>query len=147
MKTPLANVFTLGVQDLAAQIRFYRALGFESVLEVDDFIAFELRGSILCLFPVEKLAGDARAQPEPRGTGVRFAIGILVDTPEEVDASAELVRQAGGTITKEPVDAEFFEGRSCYFADPESNYFEIVWSNPENSVLIAAKRAAGLVHD
>lgn len=144
MTAPLANVFTLGARDLAAQIRFYRALGFDPVFESADFIAFELRGSVLCLFPVDQLAADARSEPEPRGAGIRFAIGILVDSPEDVDTTAELVRRAGGTITKEPVDAEFFEGRSCYFADPESNYFEIVWSNPQNPVLLAAQRAAGV---
>jgi hypothetical protein len=31
----------------------------------DDFCAFELRGAVLALFPVEKLAADGRAAPEP----------------------------------------------------------------------------------
>lgn len=45
----------------------------------------------------------------------------------------------------EPVDAEFFTGRSAYLCDPESNYFEIVWADmPDNPVVIAARRAAGL---
>jgi predicted lactoylglutathione lyase len=33
----------------------------------------------------------------------------------------------GGRITKEPVDAALFEERSSYFADPENNYWEVVY--------------------
>ena len=53
-------------------------------------------------------------------------------------------REAGGTITKEPTDAEFFEGRDAYFADPEGNFWEIAWAAPDNPVVLAARRAAGL---
>jgi predicted lactoylglutathione lyase len=148
MHPPLANVITLGVQDLRTQLEFYRRLGFEQVFEEEDFAAFELRGAILCLFPAEKLAADARADIEPRGTGIRVSLGILAETAEEVDAIATRVREAGGRITKEPVDAEFFNGRSCYFADPESNYWEIVFSaNRDGAVIRAALRAAGLLRD
>ena len=45
----------------------------------------------------------------------------------------------------EPVDAEFFTGRSAYLCDPEGNYFEIVWADtPTNPVTIATRRATGL---
>ena len=54
-------------------------------------------------------------QPEPGHGGVRFSIIISVDTPEEVDELAARVRQAGGKLTKDPVDAEFFVGRDAYF--------------------------------
>lgn len=47
-------------------------------------------------------------------------------------------------MTKEPVDAEFFTGRSAYLSDPEGNYVEIAWADmPDNPVLLAARRAAG----
>ena len=144
MNTPLANVITLGARDLATQREFYRRLGFESVFEDEDFTAFELRGALLCLFPVDKLAGDARTEPAYGGKGIRFSLGMLAESAAEVDERARLVAQAGGTITKEPTDAEFFEGRSCYFADPESNYWEIVWVGGDSVVLDAARRAAGL---
>jgi predicted lactoylglutathione lyase len=72
---------------------------------------------------------------------------MLADSAAEVDERARLVAQAGGTITKQPTDAEFFEGRSCYFADPESNYWEIVWVGGDSVVLAAARRAAGLVSE
>jgi uncharacterized protein len=67
-----------------------------------------------------------------------------VETAEAVDVLAEKMRQAGARVTKEPVDAEFFVGRSAYLCDPEGNYFEIVWANEDNPVSAAVRRSAGL---
>jgi uncharacterized protein len=61
-----------------------------------------------------------------------------------VDTFAARVGEAGGTLTKEPTDAEFFEGRDAYFSDPEGNFWEIAWAAPDNPVVVAARRAAGL---
>lgn len=141
---PLANTVTLGVRDFDAQRDFYRRLGWPQAFDSDDFAVFELRGAVLALFPVDKLAADSRAQPELGGGGIRFNIIISVDSPEEVDELADRVRRAGGTLTKEPVDAEFFVGRDAYFSDPEGNYWEIAWAPPDNPVVAAARRAAGI---
>jgi predicted lactoylglutathione lyase len=143
---PLANTITLGVRDLARERAFYAALGWPIVFDDDDFVAFELRGAILTLFPVEKLAVDARAEPEVGNGGIRFSVIISVDTPEAVDELAEQVRAAGGTLTKPPVDPEFFEGRDAYFSDPEGNFWEIAYAPADNPVVIASRRAAGLDH-
>ncbi|HZP31371.1 MAG TPA: VOC family protein [Acidimicrobiia bacterium] len=141
---PLANVFTLGVRDFSAQRDFYRRLGWSAVLDDDDFVVFELRGALLALFPVDKLAIDSRATPEVGQGGIRFSVIITVDERDQVDELAARVRDAGGTLTKEPTDAEFFEGRDAYFADPEGNFWEIAWTANENAVVTAARRAAGL---
>jgi predicted lactoylglutathione lyase len=140
--SPLANVITLGVNDLARLREFYVRLGWSQVADEDDFAAFELRGSVLALFPVDKLGDDGGAEPEPGAGGIRFTIGVMVDSPEAVDQLVETVRAAGGRITKEPVDAEFFEGRSAYVADPEGNFWEIAWAPPDNAIVAAARRAA-----
>jgi predicted lactoylglutathione lyase len=141
---PLANIITLGVRNFGAQRDFYRRLGWPQAFDSDDFAVFELRGALLALFPVDKLATDSRARPELGRGGIRFSIIISVDTPEEVDELANRVRQAGGKLTKEPVDAEFFEGRDAYFADPEGNFWEIAWAPSNNPVSAASRRAAGL---
>jgi uncharacterized protein len=141
---PLANTVTLGVRDFDAQRNFYRRLGWPQAFDSDDFAVFELRGAVLALFPVDKLAADSRAQPELGGGGIRFNIIINVDSPEEVDELADRARRAGGTFTKEPVDAEFFIGRDAYFSDPEGNYWEIAWAPPDNPVVAASRRAAGI---
>ena len=141
---PLANTITLGVKDFDAQRDFYRRLGWPQAFDSDDFAVFELRGAVLALFPVDKLAADARAQPELGRGGIRFNIIITVDRPEDVDELADRVRQAGGRLTKAPVDADYFEGRDAYFVDPEGNYWEIAWAPPDNPVVAAARRAAGV---
>jgi predicted lactoylglutathione lyase len=142
---PLANIITLGVRDVDGQRGFYRALGWPVAFDSEHFVVFELRGALLALFPMDKLAADARAEPEPAQGGIRFNVIISVDAPEAVDALAERVRQAGGRFTKAPVDAEFFVGRDAYFADPEGNYWEIAWASADNLVSAADRRAAGIV--
>jgi predicted lactoylglutathione lyase len=141
---PIANVITLGAQHVPALRDFYRRLGWPLIIDDEDFAAFELRGAVLALFAADKLAADGRAPVEPRQGGIRITIGIMVDGREEVDQMAERVRQSGGRLTKEPLDAEFFEGRSAYFADPEDNYWEIAWALPDNAIVAAARRAAGI---
>ncbi|TMM11867.1 MAG: hypothetical protein E6G01_16745 [Actinobacteria bacterium] len=143
-QTPLANIITLGVKNYEAQRDFYRRLGWQQAFDSDDFAVFELGGALLALFPVDKLAVDARAEPELGSGGIRFNVIISVDEPHHVDELADRVRQAGGRLTKEPVDAEFFEGRDAYFSDPEGNYWEIACAPPDNPVVIAARRAAGI---
>jgi uncharacterized protein len=143
-RLPLANIVTLGVRNFDAQRRFYLRLGWPQAFDSDDFAVFELRGALLALFPIDKLASDAHAQPEPGRGGIRFSIIISVDTPREVDELAARVRRAGGKLTKNPIDAEFFVGRDAYFADPEGNYWEIACAPPDNPVAAASRRAAGM---
>jgi catechol 2,3-dioxygenase-like lactoylglutathione lyase family enzyme len=142
--TPLANLITLGARDFSSLRDFYRNLGWPQIIDDGQFAAFELRGIVLALFPINQLARDGNAAPEPGTGGIRFTIGMMVDTPDEVDRLTEQMRHAGARVTKEPVDAEFFTGRSAYLCDPEGNYFEIAWSDePHNPVLAATRRAAG----
>ena len=141
---PLANIITLGVQNFDAQRDFYRRLGWPQAFDSDDFAVFELRGALLALFPVEKLAADSHAQPEVGRGGIRFSIIISVEKPADVDELAARVRQAGGKLTKDPVDAEFFVGRDAHFADPEGNFWEIACAPPDNPVVAASRRAAGV---
>jgi predicted lactoylglutathione lyase len=141
---PLANLITLGARDFVSLRNFYRNLGWSQVVDDGQFAAFELRGIVLALFPINQLAHDGNAQPEPGSGGIRFTIGMMVDAADEVDQLTEQMRTAGARVTKEPVDAEFFTGRSAYLCDPEGNYFEIAWADaPDNPVLAAARRAAG----
>ncbi|MEN3615257.1 VOC family protein [Plantactinospora sp. ZYX-F-223] len=143
-QTLLANVFTLGVRDLGRQRDFYRSLGFPQVVDDADFAAFQLHGAVLALFPAEKLAADGRGDQELGRGGIRFTIGIVVRQAAEVDRLADQFGAAGGRITKKPTNAEFFPGRSAYVADPEDNFFEIVWAEPDNAIVAAAYRAARL---
>ncbi|WP_406445587.1 VOC family protein [Streptomyces sp. NBC_00631] len=141
---PLANLITLGARDLPALRDFYRTLGWPQIMDDGEFVAFELRGIVLALFPLAQLAHDGNTEPEPGAGGIRFTIGVQVDSADEVDRLTEQMRAAGARVTKEPVDAEFFAGRSSYLCDPEGNYFEIAWADmPDHPVVIATRRAAG----
>ena len=139
---PLANVITLGVDDLGAETRFYRDLGWPQVLDLSDFAAFELRGAVLALFPIDRLAVDARSKRRPNHPGIGLSLGIMADSPAEVDDLIDRARRAGARVTKPAQDAEAFSGRSGYFADPEDNYWEVAWAPPENPIVAAARRAA-----
>ncbi|HJT91995.1 MAG TPA: VOC family protein [Mycobacterium sp.] len=140
-QAPLANVIELGVRDLAAQRDFYRGLGWPQ-LESDVFTVFELRGAVLALFPIERLAEESHVPPDFGEGGIRFRIAVIAERPEDVDDIARRVRAAGGTVTREPADADFFEGRSMYFSDPEGHCWEVAWTPPHNPIVAAARRAA-----
>jgi predicted lactoylglutathione lyase len=142
---PLANLITIGARDFDALRDFYRRVGWPQVMDDGEFAVFELRGILLALFPLAKLAHDGNTEPGPSAGGIRFTIGVQVASAEQVDRLTEQLCAAGARVTKEPTDAEFFTGRSAYLCDPEDNYFEIVWADmPDNPVVIAARRAAGL---
>lgn len=141
--TPLANLITLGARDFARLRQFYLDLGWPTVIDDAEFVTFALRGIILALFPIGQLARDGHTEPDPGSGGIRFTIGVIVDSADEVDELTERMRRAGARVTKEPVSAEFFTGRSAYLCDPEDNYFEIAWAPADNPVVQAAKRAAG----
>lgn len=122
------NVVTLGARDLGRLRAFYAALGWETAIESDDFCAFRLGSLFLGLFPWDKLAADGGTQAAPPSAGMRgFSIGINVERPEEVDAIIAEVERAGATVTKPPGDPKEFPGRNAYFADPEENYWEVVY--------------------
>jgi hypothetical protein len=122
------NVVTLGVRDLPRLRDFYASLGWEVAIEAEDFCAFRLGGIFLGLFPSDKLAADGHAQAAASTGGMRgFSLGINVERPEEVDEIIAEVEKAGATVTKPPGDPVEFEGRNAYFADPEDNYWEVVY--------------------
>jgi uncharacterized protein len=139
---PLANVMiTLGARDFPALREFYRRIGWPVIIEEEQFAAFDVRGVVLAVFPIRELARDGSTEPGTDNSGIRFTVGIMVDRPEEVDQLTEQMRAAGAQVTKQPVSAEFFTGRSAYLCDPEGNYFEVAWAGQDNP--ITARRVTG----
>lgn len=122
------NVVTLGVRDLPRLRGFYAALGWDVAIEAADFCAFRLGGVFLGLFPWDKLAADGQTQAAAQVGGMRgFSLGINVELPEQVDEIIATVEKAGAVVTKPPGEPIEFEGRNAYFADPEENYWEVVY--------------------
>ena len=136
------TVITLGVRDFAAQRDFYLGLGWTAPIDTEGFAVLQLRGAVLALFPLDELADDGRVEAAERASGIRFSLAINVDERQQVDEAIEAVRQAGGHITKEPVDAEW-GGRTAYWADPEENYWEVAWVPPDSEMAKAIARATG----
>jgi catechol 2,3-dioxygenase-like lactoylglutathione lyase family enzyme len=138
------NVVTLGVRDLGRMREFYAALGWPLAIEAEDFAAFGLRGALLALFPLERLAADGHAEAAAPERGMRgFSLGLIVERPEQVDDAVKTARAAGARISKEPADPEEFEGRHAYFADPEDNYWEVVYLASGGAAQEAVRRASG----
>jgi catechol 2,3-dioxygenase-like lactoylglutathione lyase family enzyme len=138
------NVVTLGARDLARLRNFYAALGWEVAIEAEDFCAFQLRGALLALFPWDKLAADGQAEAAAPAQGMRgFSLGINVDRPEQVDETIAAAKNAGAMVTKPPTDPAEFEGRHAYFADPEENYWEVVYLKDDGPGHEAIRRALG----
>ena len=138
------TVVTLGARDLKRLRSFYSALGWEVAVEAEDFCAFQLRGALLALFPQDKLATDAQAPAAAPAGGMRgFSLGINVDRPEDVDETIAAAENAGAVITKRPTDPSEFEGRHAYFADPEENYWEVVYLKGDGPGQQMIKRALG----
>jgi uncharacterized protein len=142
------TVVTVGARDVQSLAAFYKGLGWPAVVDMDDFVCFGLRGAVLCLFGLDDLAEDARTDAAAPERGLRgFSLAVNVDERGDVDATIAAARAAGARITKEPVDAELFEGRTAYFADPEDNYWEVVWLSAESKVAEAVRRASGLTSE
>jgi predicted lactoylglutathione lyase len=138
------SLITLGTRDHGRLRNFYSGLGWSIAFEVpDDVTVFETQGVVLSLFPLDKLAADANTTPAVCEKGLRgITIAINVESRERVDETIDAVRAAGGSIVKEPVDAEW-GGRTSYFTDPEENYWEIAWVPPDSRMAAAIRRAAG----
>ncbi|TAM91076.1 glyoxalase [bacterium] len=132
---------TLGARDVKRLRDFYAQLGWPILVDSDDFVAFYTKGALLALFALRGLEADACVQANVPETGLRgFTLAINVESREQVDSTVAAIRSYGGRITKEPVDATLFDGRSAYFADPEDNYWEVVYFGGGGEVGEAVRR-------
>ena len=77
---------------------------------------------IVALWDRERLAEDSGVEDPGHSGG--FTLAYNVRAPGEVDAVAEEVRSAGGTITREPGET-FWGGYSMAFADPDGHPWEV----------------------
>jgi uncharacterized protein len=126
---PKISMITLGVQDLARSISFYRdGLGFDlhNYKEGDTCVMFRLEGTWLALYPRESLAEDAHVPAE----GFGFPCFALAHNVKSKDGADEVFAQAvaaGATPVKTPHDV-FWGGYSGYFADPDGFLWEVAFN-------------------
>jgi catechol 2,3-dioxygenase-like lactoylglutathione lyase family enzyme len=133
---PRISVITLGVDDLAKAVVFYRdglGLSTEGIIgaefEHGAVAFFDMSASLkLALWARADLAHDTglpRAAPSPTD----LTIGHNVINRAEVDAVMEQARRAGATIIKVAQET-FYGGYAGYFQDPDGHLWEVVW-NPQ----------------
>lgn len=122
---PKLNLVTLGVDDLARALRFYRdGLGWPvSSASTEDVAFLPLGGVVLALWSRRSLAEDAHVAEH--GGGFRgAALAHNVASPEEVDEALRVAERAGAVITK-PAAKAFWGGTSGYFCDPDGHLWEV----------------------
>jgi uncharacterized protein len=133
---PRIKVITLGVQDLAASLAFYRdgmGLPTQGIIgqEFEDgaVVFFNMNDDlILALYPKAALAKDAKVPVSPPSPA-EFSIGHIVKSKQEVDAIMQQAEMAGAQVTDPPHD-RFWGGYSGYFQDLDGHLWEITW-HPE----------------
>ena len=101
----------LPVKDLEKSKTFFRAIGFtENPMHITNPTvgSFLIGANKFCvmLFPEDAFKGFARHAIADTNAGSEMLINIDAQSREEVNAFAETVRQAGGTIIQEPGEAQ-----------------------------------------
>ena len=140
---PRLTLITLGVDDLARAVRFYRdGLGWNSEGIVGREYAhgavafFDLEGGLrLALWPRKSLAHDTGLPVSPP-SATDLALAHNVRSTAEVDAIMRQAADAGARIVK-PARETFYGGYAGYFQDPDGHLWEIAW----NPALIPQDRA------
>lgn len=119
------SLITLGVNDLDRATRFYEAMGWHaSAASVDGTVSFLVGGAVvLSLFGRDDLAVDAGVPPGPADR-TSVALAMNVATEAAVDEALGTAFEAGGTISREAVRAEW-GGYAGYFTDLDGHLWEV----------------------
>ena len=125
---PRLSLVTLGVGDLDRATAFYTTLGFErSSASVDgDVTFFRMAGSVLALYPRERLAADVGIAVE--GTGFRaITLAMNCDSEADVDWAFEQWAAAGASVMMPPEHAAW-GGYTGYVADLDGHLWELAYN-------------------
>lgn len=133
---PRISFITLGVDDLARAVAFYRdGLGLPTrgivgaEFEYGAVAFFELQPALtLALWPRASLARDT-GLPVDVAAPTNMSLAHNVHTPADVDAVLARATGAGARLVKAASDT-FYGGYAGYFLDPDGHLWEIAW-NPK----------------
>jgi hypothetical protein len=117
------SLVTLGVEDVARSKAFYRALGWEAAVDMDDFAVFRTAGSLLAVYPIGDLSRDV-GDAVPTGHPRRTTTAINVGSPEDVDQAVAEALAAGAGLLAAPEPAPW-GGYTAIFADPDGHAWEV----------------------
>ncbi|WP_433742287.1 VOC family protein [Falsibacillus pallidus] len=122
------SLLTIAAYNLPKLRAFYQNLGWEETeISSDSYAVFKTAGVLLSLYPKENIEKDSGVALSKNPEYSKITIAINVDTPEQVDSTYETIKEIGGSLLKEPTNAEW-GGRTAYFSDPEKNIWEIAWN-------------------
>ncbi len=127
---PSLSVVTLGVNDFARSLDFYKkGLKWPTKATRKDSIAFfQLNGVLLALYDRKGLAEDVQVPSKGSGfSGITLAHNVKSE--KEVDQIIKEVLRLGARLVKKPQKA-FCGGYSAYFADLDGYLWEVVY-NPQ----------------
>jgi uncharacterized protein len=122
------TVVTLGVSDMARSIAFYERLGFTRKIRAtgEQIAFFETGGSVLALYPWDKLAADANLPERPRPTAFRgTTLAWNCSTIGEVDDVLVHAQAQGARLLRAAHNTDY-GGYSGYFVDPDEHPWEVV---------------------
>lgn len=133
---PRISFITLGVDDLARAVAFYRdGLGLPTrgivgaEFEYGAVAFFELQPALtLALWPRTSLARDT-GLPVDVAAPTNMSLAHNVHTRADVDAVLARATGAGARLVKAASDT-FYGGYAGYFLDPDGHLWEIAW-NPK----------------
>lgn len=117
------SLVTLGVADYERAKRFYEALGWSAVLDIEETAFFQANGVVLVLWSRDKLADDMNL-PDDGARWSGIALAHNVSSRDEVHEVIEQARSQGAEITREPSET-FYGGYAGAFRDPDGHAWEI----------------------
>jgi uncharacterized protein len=125
--TPRISLVTLGVSDLAASTAFYRALGLEPEIVMDEVVFFQMNPGLR--FGLYSLANLARESHLEAGdpTRITFSLAHNLGSKSEVDAFYAHAVSVGARAVAPPTE-QVWGGYSGYFQDPDGYAWEIAWN-------------------
>ena len=121
------SLLTLGVHDIGRSKAFYKSLGWEAAVDMDDFAVFRTAGCLLAIYPETDLARDMGVDPADveRRPGLRnTSLAINVESAEEVDRCVAEMMAAGAGLLAAPEPAEW-GGYTAIVSDPDGHAWEI----------------------
>jgi uncharacterized protein len=125
---PRINIVTFGVHDMVMMRGFYERLGLKASSASNQHVTFfNLNGLVLGLFGYDSLADDAAVQVEPMKKYKGMSVAWNTTSEAETDLVMAHAKSAGAKILK-PAQKVFWGGYSGYFADPESNLWEVAYN-------------------
>ena len=130
---PKMVFINLPVKDLAASIRFYKAIGCKQNMQFSDENAASMVWSDTITFMLLTQQYFATFTPKKIADAKQTSevlIALSRDSREEVDAIIEAAAKAGGRADiREKQELGFMYGRS--FEDPDGHIFEPMYMNME----------------